>query len=151
MGKKTEYNLVQDKKGAMWDLVLYIPVMIFLIILASKLWFSGNQGFTYLIVFMTTFIFFIAFNRIAKTRLMVLPTAPVAFSVSKKGVTLTLKNGNTIDLVKDLRFFADMAGKSMGLVGVDLAGSKHQFVFHKGQFSDTVEFDGSKAQLRMFK
>jgi len=151
MGKKTEYNLVQDKKGAMWDLVLYVPVLVFLVIMASKLYYGGNEWFTYLIIFMATFIFLIAFNRIAKTRLMFLPSAPVAFSVSKKGVSLTLKNGNKVDLVKDLRFFADMAGKSMGLVGVDLAGSKHQFVFHKGQFSNDVDFDGSKAQLRMFK
>ena len=151
MGQKTEYSLVQDKKGAIWDLLLYIPTITVLILIASQLWYSGNQTFTYLLVFMTTVVFFIAFNRIGKTRLMVLPSAPIAFSVSKKGVNLTLKSGKTIDLVKDLRFFADVAGKSIGLVGVDLSGSKHQFVFHKGQFSDTTDFDGSKAQLRMFK
>jgi len=151
MGQKTKYDLVQDKRGAVWDLLLYVPTLAVLILIASQLWFSGNQGFTYLLVFMTSIIFFIAFNRIAKTRLMILPSAPVAFSVSKKGVNLTLKSGKSIDLVKDLRFFADLAGKSIGLTGVDLAGSKHQFVFHKGQFSDATDFDGSKAQLRMFK
>ena len=151
MGQKTEYSLVQDKKGAIWDLLLYVPTIAVLILIATQLWFSGNQTFTYLLVFMTTIVFFIAFNRIAKTRLMVLPTAPIAFAVSKKGVILTLKNGTKIDLVKDLRFFADVAGKSIALVGVDLGGAKHQFVFHKGQFSDHTDFDGSKAQLKMFK
>jgi len=151
MGQKTEYTLVQDKRGALWDLVLYIPTLAILVLIAFQLWYSGNQNFTYLLVFMASIIFFIAFNRIAKTRLMVLPSSPVAFSVSKKGVSLRLKNGNTVSLVKDLRFFADLAGKSIGLVGVDLGGSKHQFVFHKGQFSDATDFDGSKAQLRMFK
>lgn len=151
MVQKTEYNLIQDKKGAIWDLILYVPTIGVLMLISSQLWYSGNQTFSYMLVFMTTIVFFIAFNRIAKTRLMFLPSAPIAFSVSKKGVNLTLKSGATIDLVKDLRFFADMAGKSIALVGVDLSGSKHQFVFHKGQFSDAADFDGSKAQLKIFK
>jgi len=151
MPKKTKYDLIQDKKGAVWDLLLYIPTIIVLIIIATQLWYNGNQGFTYVVVFLTSIIFFIAFNRIAKTRLMILPTAPVAFSVSKKGVSLDLKNGDSIELVKDLQFFSDMAGKSIGLVGVDLSGVKKQFVFHKGQFNDPSDFDGSKAQLKIFK
>lgn len=151
MAKETEYNLQQDKNGMLWDLVLYIPTLIALGLVASKLWFAGNEGFSYLLVFLTTFIFLIAFNRIAKTRLMLLPSAPVKFSVSKKGVSLTLKSGNVIELVKDVRFFTDMAGKSFGLSGVDLSGGKRQFVFHKGQFGSSADFDGSKAQLRVFK
>lgn len=151
MAQKSDYQLIQDKKGMMWDLILYVPTVAVLILVATQLWYNGNQQLTYLVVFATTFVFLIAFNRIAKTRLMLLPTAPVAFSVSKKGVTLTLKNGNVVELVKDLRFFSDYAGKSFGLTGIDLAGAKQQFVFHKGQFADANEFDGSKAQLRVFK
>lgn len=151
MSKETEYRLVQDKQGAVWDLLLYIPTLAVMLLIAFQLWYSGNQEFTYLLVFMSSIVFFIAFNRIAKTRLMFLPSAPIAFTVSKKGVNLTLKSGTEVSLVKDLRFFADLAGKSIGLVGVDLSGAKHQFVFHRGQFPDAVAFDGSKAQLRMFK
>lgn len=151
MAQETEYQLVQDKRGAIWDLLLYIPTLGVMILIAFQLWFSGNKELTYLLIFMTTIVFFIAFNRIAKTRLMYLPSAPVAFSVSKKGVSLRLKNGTVVSLVKDLRFFADLAGKSIGLVGVDLGGAKHQFVFHRGQFDDDVKFDRSKAQLKMFK
>lgn len=151
MAKETEYTLHQDRKGMMWDLLLYIPTLIALVLVASKLWYGGNERFSYILVFLTTFIFLIAFNRIAKSRMMLLPSAPVKFSVSKKGVTLTLKSGNVIELVKDVRFFTDMAGKSFGLTGIDLSGSKQQFVFHKGQFASQTEFDGSKAQLRIFK
>ncbi len=151
MAKQTEFVLHQDKKGMMWDLLLYIPTLIALGVVGSKLWYGGNQGLSYLLVFLTTFIFLIAFNRIAKTRMMLLPSSPVKFSVSKKGVTLTLKNGNTIDLVKDVRFFTDFAGKSFGLAGIDMSGSKQQFVFHRGQFASDSEFDSSKSLLRAFK
>lgn len=151
MAQETEYRLAQDKRGAIWDLFLYVPTLAVMVLIASQLWFGGNKELTYLLIFMTTIVFFIAFNRIAKTRLMLLPSAPIAFSVSKKGVGVTLKNGGVVSLVKDLRFFADLAGKSIGLVGVDLGGAKHQFVFHRGQFGDDVNFDRSKAQLKMFK
>jgi len=151
MAQNVEYELIQDKKGVMWDLMLYIPTLIALSIVASKLWFNGDEGIVYLLVFLITFVFFIAFNRIAKTRLMLLPSAPISFSVSKKRISVTQRNGNTIDLVKDVRFFTDFAGKSFGLTGVDLGGNKQQYVFHKGQFASESEFNDSKAQLRIFK
>ncbi|MDH3325235.1 MAG: hypothetical protein OEM38_00795 [Gammaproteobacteria bacterium] len=151
MASQYDFNLVEDKKGLVWDLVLYVPTIIALIILASKYWYSGDENLAYILVFLTTFIFLIAFNRIFKTRLMMLPSSPVSFSVSKKGVVVDLKSGASVDLVKDVRFFTDMAGKSFGLAGIDLEGAKKQFVFHKGQFIDEQQFDGSKAQLRAFK
>ena len=151
MAQVSEYELIQDKKGMVWDLVLYIPTLIALSLVASKLWFSGDDGIVYLLVFLITFVFFIAFNRIAKTRLMILPSAPISFSVSKKGVSVTQRNGDTVYLVNDVRFFTDFAGKSFGLAGVDLNGNKQQYVFHRGQFPSDAEFDSSKAQLRIFK
>jgi len=151
MASVNEFNLVEDRKGLIWDLVLYIPTIIALLVLASKYWFAGDENITYLLVFLTTFIFLIAFNRIFKTRLMMLPTSPISFSVSKKGVSIALKNGISVELVKDVRFFTDVAGKSFGLAGIDLEGVKKQFVFHKGQFVDDEQFDGSKARLRAFK
>jgi len=151
MATQSDFNLVEDKKGVVWDLLLYVPTLIALLVLASKYWYSGDENITYLLIFLTTFIFLIAFNRICKTRLMLLPSSPVSFSVSKKGVVVTLKNGTSIELVKDVRFFTDMAGKSFGLSGIDLEGVKKQFVFHKGQFENDEQFDGSKARLRAFK
>jgi len=151
MAKETEYTLQQDKNGMVWDLVLYVPTIIALALVASKFWFSGDESFSYLLIFLTTFVFLIAFNRIAKTRMMLLPSSPIKLSVSKKGISLFLKSGDVVELVKDVRFFTDMTGKSFGLAGVDLTGSKKQFVFHKGQFASQTDFDGTKAQLRVFK
>ncbi len=151
MATQSDFSLVEDKRGVMWDLVLYVPTLIALIVLAVKYWYSGDENITYLLMFLTTFIFLIAFNRIFKTRLMMMPSSPTSFSVSKKGVAVSLKNGLSVELIKDVRFFTDMAGKSFGLTGVDLEGAKKQFVFHRGQFESDEQFDGSKARLRAFK
>ncbi|MDH5256929.1 MAG: hypothetical protein OEX07_02945 [Gammaproteobacteria bacterium] len=151
MASQSDFKLVEDKNGLVWDLVLYVPTLIALAILSSKYWYGGDEEISYVLVFLTTFIFLIAFNRIFKTRLMILPSSPVSFSVSKNGVSVVLKNGESVELVKEVRFFTDMAGKSFGLAGVDLEGAKKQFVFHKGQFADTNQFDDSKARLRAFK
>lgn len=151
MAVEHDFTLQEDKRGLVWDLVLYVPTIIALSILASKYWYSGEENFSYLLIFLTTFICLIAFNRIFKTRLMILPSSPISFSVSKKGVEIGLKSGSSIELVKDVRFFTDVAGKSFGLTGIDMEGDKKQFVFHKGQFVDDEQFDGSKAKLRAFK
>ncbi|MDH5544353.1 MAG: hypothetical protein OEZ43_02105 [Gammaproteobacteria bacterium] len=151
MAEPYRFELSKDQKGVMWDLILYVPTFIFLMAYASKLWFSGNSSFTYVLLFASTLIFLIAFNRIFKTRLMMLPSSPTALNVSKKGVTLELKNQDTIDLVKDIRFFADFAGKSIGISGNDLTGKIQKFVFHKGQFAKDSDFDELKSRLRVFK
>jgi len=151
MAKTTEFTLAQDKKGVVWDLLLYIPTLVALIAIASQLWYSGNQGFTYLLIFLTTIIALIGFDRIAKTRLMILPKAPIGLAVSRQSVSIQLRNGSNIELVKNVRFFTDYAGKSFGLSGVDLSGAKKQFVFHKGQFALDDDFEGAKSLLRGFK
>lgn len=145
------YQFVRDTRGMMWDLVLYVPTAIALIIVGSRLWFSGDEGFAYVVVFATTFIILIGFNRIFKTRLMMLPSAPTSLSVSKAGVDLTLKSGVQVQLVKNVRFFSDLAGRSIGLTGIDLSGKSHQHIFHKGQFASESEFGEAKASLRVFK
>lgn len=146
-----KYEFVRDTRGMTWDLALYIPTTVALILVGSRLWFAGDHGFAYAVVFATTFIILIGFNRIFKTRLMMLPNAPTAISVSKAGVDLTLKNGAQIQLVKDVRFFSDLAGRSIGLAGTDLTGKAHQHIFHKGQFASESEFGEVKASLRIFK
>jgi hypothetical protein len=145
------FNLCQDKKGMYWDLALYIPTVIALISVAFQMWYAGNESFTYLLMFATTFIFLIGFNRIAKTRMMLLASAPVSFVVSKQGVTLTTKSGDEIALATNVRFFSDVAGKSIALSGLDLLGKRQQCVFHRGQFESQSVFEEAKASLRMFK
>jgi len=151
VAKEFHYELIQDKKGMYWDLLLYIPTVVILALLSAQLWYSSNQNFAYLLVFLTTFIALIGFNRIAKTRMMILPQAPIAFAVSKKGVSLTLRNETVVELAKDVRFFSDFAGKSFGLTGIDMFGKKQQFVFNRGQFAAEGEFNDAKAALRAFK
>ena len=145
------FTFVPDKRGMWWDLALYVPTIVALLSVASQFWYSGNQGFTYLLIFLTTFIALIGFNRVFKTRLMVLPKSPVALCVSKKNVKVSLKNNDELDLAQEIRFFSDMAGKSFGLTGLDLSGKRQQFVFHKGQFANPADFDAVKASLRVFK
>lgn len=151
MASESTYKLSQDKKGVYWDLLLYIPTIVALLSVAFQLWFSGNQNFTYLLVFLTTFVFLIGFNRIFKTRLMLLSSAPVGFAVSKKGVTVKTRGKGDVELSRNVRFFSDFAGKSIALTGMDLEGKRQQFVFHRGQFDSAGSFDDAKAALRIFK
>lgn len=147
----SRFELVQDSKGVLWDLVLYIPTFTILLYYASVLWYGNNQPLTYVLVFASTLIFLIAFNRIAKSRLMLLASSAIAFAVSKKGVKLELKSGDSVDLVKDVRFFSDMAGRSFAVSGVDASGKTQKFVFHLGQFPSASSFENAKALLRVFK
>lgn len=146
-----KYEFVADRRGMVWDILLYVPTAIALVIVGSQLWYSGDQGLAYVVVFATTFIVLIGFNRIFKTRLMLLPGAPTSLAVSKTGVDLTLRSGVQVQLVKNVRFFSDLAGRSIGLAGIDLAGKSHQHIFHKGQFASEAEFGEAKASLRIFK
>jgi hypothetical protein len=151
MATTSRFELIQDKKGAAWDLALYVPTIIALISVASKLWYSDNQNFTYLLVFLTTLIALIGFNRIAKSRLMIVGSSPIALDVGRHSVNIELRSGSRTELVKEVRFFSDFAGKSFGLTGIDLAGKKASFVFHKGQFASDGAFNDVKALLRVFK
>lgn len=151
MAETHRYELVPDKKGVVWDLLLYVPTFVALVALAAKLWFSDNQNFTYVLVFASTLIFLFAFNQIFKTRLMILGSSPVALNVSKKAVSLELKNGDATDLVKDVRFYADYAGKRFGISGLDLSGKMQKFVFLQGQFGTDSEFKDLKSRLAIFK
>ena len=149
MAKKIHYELVPDKRGLVWDLLLYIPTVTALALISVNLWYSPNQTWAYLLVFLASFFFVAGLNRVLG-RMLLLPTAPVALSVEKNGVQLTLRNGSQVDLVKDVRFFSDYAGKSFGLTGMDLSGKKRQFVFHRGQFPDESAYKATSDSLRVF-
>ena len=136
------YVLQQDRAGLVWDLLLYVPTVGVLGLLAVKLWYGANQGAAYVLFFMASFFFIAGANRILKTRLMLLPTAPVALEVDAGQVRLELRNGEYISLVKDVRFYIDTQGKSFGLSGKDMLGRPQQHVFHRGQFPDEKVYHG---------
>lgn len=149
MAKSENIDFVQDKKGVVWDLLLYVPTVIALALIAANFWYSGEQAWAYMLVFLASYFFIVGANRVA-LRLLLLPSAPLSMCVAKTGVVLKLKSGEKVELVKELRFFGDYAGKSFGLTGFDLEGKKRQFVLHKGQLANEVEFKSVCDSLRVF-
>lgn len=135
------FNLVRDVRGMYWDLLLYVPTVTALLSMAAKFWFGGDANLAYLLLFLGSFFFLAGANRILKTRLMMLPSAPVALKVrGRDSVSLVLRNGQELELVSELKFFPDYAGRSFGLAGMDKSGRRSQFVFHKGQFPGEQDF-----------
>ncbi len=148
---KNRYALTPDKRGAAWDALLYLPVVVLLGWYSLVLWYQNNQMFAYLLMFLASFIAMIGFNRIVGGRLMLLPSSAKALSVTKQHVALELKKDEHIALVKEVRFFSDYAGKSFGLTGLDMSGKKRQYVFHRGQFESDTVYDDAMAALRVYK
>lgn len=152
MAKVSRYELAPDKKGAIWDVSLYVPMIVVLISIALKLWYGGTyQTYSYILLFAASYIFFIGFNRIFSTRLMMMSSSPQWMEIEKSSVTIEAKGGDKIALVKELRYFPDYAGKSFGLSGMDLSGKKHQFVFHRGQFVEEPVFKDLRSLLSVYK
>lgn len=148
--KEKQVKLHQDKKGMWWDLALYVPTVIFLLSYAAKLWFSGNQTWTYVLLFAGSYFFIAGANRILKVRMMLLPASPISIEASKQGIMLGLRNGDKIELAKKVRYYADYVGKSFAISGMDLSGKKQQHVFSRGQFASDREFSDMKEFLRIF-
>lgn len=148
MVETTRFDLVQDRKGMVWDLLLYVPTVAVLASLAAKLWYGDDRNLAYLLYFLTCFFFIIGFNRIFKTRLMLLPSAPVRMEMSGQSVGLVQRNGARVDLVKKLRYYSDFSGRSFGLSGLNGAGKQLQFVFHKGQFATVGQYNSAQESLR---
>jgi len=142
-----QFKLFPDRKGALWDLLLYVPTVFALALWAAATWFNGDQMLAYLLAFLASFFFIVGANRVLKTRLMLLPVAPVRIDVGADTVTVMQRDGAAIDLVKDQRIFGDLAGRSFGLTGLDRSGKRLQFVFHKGQFGDEAVFRAVREAL----
>ena len=136
----TRFNLVQDRKGMMWDLLLYVPTVVALLSMVLKFWYGGDVSLAYLFSFLASFFFIAGANRILKTRLMLLPTAPIAIEIGKPVTRIIMRNGEKVELVKDLRIYADYSGRSFGLAGLNKLDERLQFVFHKGQFSSLKDY-----------
>jgi hypothetical protein len=140
MAAAGQFPLHRDTRGALWDLLLYVPTVIALASVAAKLWFGDEHSLAYLLAFLASFFCIAGANRILKTRLMLLPAAPVRIEVGRDAVCVHQRNGQAIDLVKDQRVYGDLAGRSFGLTGLGRNGQRLQFVFHRGQFADEADF-----------
>lgn len=132
----------------MWDLLLYVPTVAALLSMAAKFWFGNDVSLAYLLVFLGSFFLIAGANRILKTRLMLLPSAPVAIEVEKEAVSFALRSGKRVQIIKDLHYYPDYAGRSFGLSGMDNFGRRLQFVFHKGQFPDDKSYQAAQTALR---
>lgn len=149
MAKSEVFELMQDRKGVTWDGLMYVPTVVGLGTMAFMFWYDQNQGMSYLLFFLACFFFYQGVHRVLG-RLMLLPMSPVSLDVSKQRVVLKLRNGEIVELIKNLRYFSDHAGKSFGLTGMDMMGAKRQYVFHKGQFSDGAAYGKIGDALKVF-
>lgn len=142
------FELIRDRQGMIWDLLMYVPMVVGLLALAAKFWFEENYWVTNFLLFAGCYMVFVGGNRILKERLMVLPSAPVAIAVGKDGVAVDLRNGKHMEIVKELRYYSEMNGKTFALSGMGTSGQRLQFVFHKGQFADDKSFQAAQKALR---
>ncbi len=138
------FDLKQDRKGMMWDLLLYVPTVTALLSFSATFYYREQTGLAQLLAFLGCFFFIAGAVRILKTRLMLLPSAPVAIDIDRENVTMLLRNGTRVDLVKNVRFYRDHAGRSFGLSGLDGSGRQLQYVFHKGQFPGEQDYQAAQ-------
>ena len=151
MDGRALYRLVPDRKGVVWDLLLYIPTVVILALIALKLWYGTNPEWAYILFFMASFFFIAGANRILKTRLMVVASAPTALDIGTDRVRIALRNGEQIDLVKDLRYYADTQGKSFALTGTDVLDQRRQYIFHRGNFVKEADFAEITGRLKVYQ
>ncbi len=150
MAGKCRYELTRDRRGVIWDLLLYVPTVVALGSIGLHLWYGGQQGLAYLLYFLASFFTIAGAHRVLG-RLLALPGAPVALELDRREIRLDLRNGRQVRLVADLRYYPDYAGKSFGLVGVDQEGRKRQFILHRGQFREPSAFDDARSRLKVFR
>jgi hypothetical protein len=142
------FELSPDRKGAVWDLLLYVPTVAALATVGARLWFGEDRGFAYLLSFLASLFFLIGANRILKTRLMLLPTAPKGIELEGDCLTIVLRNARRVNLVKQQKLYRDMAGRSFGVSGLDREGRRLAFVFHRGQFADPKDYRAAQDALQ---
>ena len=146
-----EYQLRPDMRGVFWDALLYIPTVSFLAFYGLTFWYSEKyMVWAYGLWFLACFFLIAGINRILR-RLLVLSGAPVRIDVDKKRrVTVHLKGGQDVELIQDVRYFKDYAGRSFGLSGSDASGKQWQFIFHRGQFQDEGIYAKLNGVLEVF-
>jgi len=148
--REIECEVKADKSGVIWDLLLYVPTVGFLLLIGLRYWYGKDSEFLGEgLMFLGFFFFIVAVNRISR-RLLLMPSSPVGLDINKEHIAMRLKNGEKRLLMRDIRYFSDKAGKSFGLTGTDERGSKQQYVFHKGQF-DADDYDKISKALVFYK
>jgi len=149
--QEVKCDLHPDTKGVIWDLVLYVPTVGFLLLWGLKLWYGNDDQVMvgYGLMFLGSFFLMVGGGRVMR-RLLIHPKAPVSLDMSRERIRLKLKNGTTTSLQRDIRFFPDRAGKSFGLTGMDHEGARQQFVFHSQQF-DKQTYDDIIKALDIYK
>jgi hypothetical protein len=140
MSMGARYTLCRDYHGMLWDALLYVPTVSALAVFALGSWYDNKVSMAYLLGFLACFFLIAGANRILTTRLMWLPSAPVAIETRPNAADLILKNGEIIKLRQDLKLYRDRSGRSFGLTGTSEQGKRRQFVFHRGQFSQDSDF-----------
>jgi hypothetical protein len=55
MAGMMRFDLVQDRKGMVWDLLLYIPTVVALASIAASFWYGDDHNMGYLFFFLTCF------------------------------------------------------------------------------------------------
>ncbi len=140
MSTEARYTLCRDYRGVFWDALLYVPTVTALAVFALSSWYDGKAPMAYLLGFLACFFLIAGANRIMTTRLMWLPSAPVAIEIRPHSADLILKSGHIIKLQRDLKLYRDRSGRSFGLTGVSEEGTKRQYIFHRGQFSQDADF-----------
>jgi hypothetical protein len=140
MSVATRYTLCRDYRGMYWDALLYVPTVSALAVFAASSWYDGKTSVAYLLGFLACFFLIAGSNRILATRLMWLPSAPVAIEARPNAADLILKSGDIVRLRSSLKLYRDRSGRSFGLTGVSEQGTRRQFVFHRGQFKQDSDF-----------
>lgn len=136
----TRYALCRDYRGILWDALLYVPTVTMLLVFATSNWYATQTWIAYLLGFMACFFFIAGTNRILVTRLMWLPSAPVAIETASRAVALTLKSGRVVNLIGDVKLYRDRSGNSFGLTGSNGEGKRYQYIFHRRQFGNDEAF-----------
>ena len=140
MSMGTRYTLSRDYQGMYWDALLYVPTVSALSIFALSSWYDNKTSVAYLLGFLACFFLIAGANRILTTRLMWLPSAPVAIETRSGAADVILKSGEIIRLRRDLKLYRDGSRRSFGLTGLCEQGKRRQFIFHRGQFRQDSEF-----------
>lgn len=131
-----------------WDLLLYVPTVTALLSISAKFWYGDDTNLAYLLAFLGSFFFIAGASRILKTRLMILPSAPVAIETDGKLASILLRSNKRVELVQGWRYYSDYAGRTFGLTGMDSNGHQRQYIFHKGQFSSEQDYQAAQNILR---
>jgi hypothetical protein len=147
MSPGKRYTLCRDTHGVLWDALLYVPTVSALGLFAISNWYDDKAAVAYLLGFLACFFLIAGANRILTTRLMLLPTAPVAIVVGPDAVDLILKNGAIVALRRELKLYREKSARTFGLTGLDEQGKRRQFIFHRGQFGSDGDFQAVMGSL----